>query len=86
LIIERRIQFNLIGAFALQDKIRAGVKSAVAFTRDKAEMGVRLISGDHQETANSVAVNVGIIKEDEKNGRFTTMLAEEFERMVGGFD
>ena len=76
----------MIGAFALKDKVRTGVRQAVSFTREKAEMNVRLISGDHVETASAVAENVGIIKEEEKGGRFTVMHAEDFERQIGGFD
>jgi magnesium-transporting ATPase (P-type) len=86
LVSSLRIQFNLIGAFALKDKVRSGVRQAVAFTREKAEMNVRLISGDHVETATAVARNVGIIKEEEEGGRYTVMHAQDFERMVGGFD
>ena len=76
----------MIGAFALKDKVRTGVRQAVNFTRDKAQMNVRLISGDHVETATAVAENVGIIRDDEKGGRFTVMHADDFERQIGGFD
>lgn len=55
LVQTSRIQFNLIGAFALKDKIRSKVKTAVTFSREQAMMNVRLISGDHVETATAVA-------------------------------
>ena len=74
-----RIQFNLIGAFALRDKIRKGVKEAVEFARDKANMTVRLISGDHRETATAVARKVGIIKEEERASTYIVMDADDFE-------
>lgn len=76
----------MIGAFALKDKIRTGVKQAISFTRERAMMNVRLISGDHVETATAVAESVGIIHNDEKGGRFTVMHADDFERQIGGFD
>jgi magnesium-transporting ATPase (P-type) len=86
LVQSGRIQFNLIGAFALRDKIRTGVRQAVTFARDEGNMSVRLISGDHIETASAVAEKVGIIKPTEKGGTYTVMLADEFEERIGGFD
>lgn len=41
----------MIGAFGLKDSLRPTVKSCVKFARDQAELNVRLISGDHAETA-----------------------------------
>lgn len=49
-------------------------------------MNVRLISGDHVETATAVAESVGIITQEERGGRFTVMHADDFERQIGGFD
>lgn len=49
-------------------------------------MSVRLISGDHIETASAVAEKVGIIKPTEKGGTYTVMPADEFEERIGGFD
>jgi len=76
----------LVGAFALRDNVRSGVKQAVAFAREQARMGVRLISGDHLETAKAVAQNVGIINEEEREGTYTVMHADDFESRIGGFD
>jgi len=70
----------------LRDKIRKGVREAVEFARDQGHMNVRLISGDHRETATAVAKKVGIIKADEQGGTYTVMEADEFEQMIGGFD
>ena len=66
----------MIGAFALRDKIRTGVKEAVTFARDEAGLNIRLISGDHMETATTVAKKVGIIKEEEVGGTYTVMHAD----------
>jgi Ca2+-transporting ATPase len=49
-------------------------------------MNVRLISGDHKETAEKVARDVGIISEAERGGTYTVMEADQFEQMIGGFD
>lgn len=81
LVLTGRIQFNMIGLFALKDPIRSGVKKAVHFAREEAKMGVRLISGDHVETARRVAADVGIIAEEDagSDSRYTVMDAAEFE-------
>jgi magnesium-transporting ATPase (P-type) len=55
LVTAGRLQFIMIGAFALRDKVRADVRSAVRFARDDAQMTVRMLSGDHIETATAVA-------------------------------
>lgn len=55
------MQFILLGAFGLRDPIRPGVKAAVAYARGPGHMAVRLISGDHLETATAVARKVGIL-------------------------
>lgn len=75
----------MIGAFALRDKIRKGVRQAVSLARDQGQLMVRLISGDHVETAAAVARSVGIIKPDERGGTYTVMQADDFEAKVGGF-
>jgi Ca2+-transporting ATPase len=71
-----RLGFILIGAFALRDRIRTGVRQAVSFARDQGNMSVRLISGDHIETATAVAEKVGIIKPEERGGTYTVMEAD----------
>lgn len=45
----------MIGAFALRDKIRTDVRSSVRFAREEGLMSVRMLSGDHIETATAVA-------------------------------
>ena len=42
-----------------------------------------MISGDHLETAKSVAIKAGIISETEANDRYVCMTGEEFRNAVG---
>jgi len=80
-----QLKFVLIGAFALRDKLRKGVKQAVTFCREYAEMNVRMISGDHINTARAVAEECKIIDGNDQQGGYTCMDAQEFEGLIGGF-
>jgi len=42
-----------------------------------------MVSGDHIETAKSVAIKAGIITEHEANDRYVCMTGEEFRNSVG---
>jgi len=66
----------MIGAFALRDKIREGVRAAVHFARDDGQMTVRMLSGDHMETATAVARQAGIINSADRGGTYTVMHAD----------
>ena len=74
----------MIGAFALRDPVRADVRRAVRFARDGAQMTVRMLSGDHIETATAVAREAGIIRTADARGTYTVMHAEKFEEVCGG--
>lgn len=68
-----------LGSFGLEDKVRGGVQEAIQLIRygaivgdqiDKSkgarnQVNVRMITGDHLETAIQVAVEVGILSETE---------------------
>jgi len=58
------LQINLIGAFGLQDKVRGKAKSALKHTA-QAGINVRMISGDMKRTAEAVALEAGLLKEDD---------------------
>jgi len=61
--------FTWIGAFGIKDPLRPGVIESIKYARDDCQLGVKLISGDHFETAKAVALKSGIIrpKEDIQN-------------------
>lgn len=58
---DQSIQFTFIGAFGLKDPLRENVKSVVNAVKQKGHVNVRMISGDHYETAKKVAVKAGIL-------------------------
>lgn len=71
-----------LGAFALKDPLRAGVIESIKYARDDAMLSIRLISGDHIETAKAVALKCGIIREKE-NVANAVMDGETFRKIVG---
>lgn len=72
-----------IGAIGMRDPLREGVKESIRFARDKAGLGVRLVSGDHVETARATAVASGILLPHEAAQPYAVMTGEEFRSMVG---
>jgi len=58
--------FTFIGCFGLRDPLRPKVLSCVNYARNEGKLMVRLVSGDHLETAKKVAMKAGILREEEK--------------------
>ena len=61
---EGTLKLTLIGTFGLNDPLRNKVKSCVEYAKDHAKLEVRLVSGDHVETAKAVALSTGILAPD----------------------
>ena len=80
-VLEQNLIF--IGVFALQDDLRDKVLRSVQYAR-KGNLTVRMVSGDNLETAKAVAIQAGIVTEEEASkNRYTCMTAEEFRKLVG---
>jgi magnesium-transporting ATPase (P-type) len=78
-----QLPFCYIGSFGLRDTLRPKVQSCVQYARDHAQLGIRLVSGDHIETARQVAIKAGILKPEESGKPNAVMLASEFRQRVG---
>ncbi len=76
-ILERDLTF--VGLFALHDPIREKVNKSVLYAQ-RGQINVRLVSGDHIETAKAVAVQAGIMDDPSK---YTCLTGEEFRNIVG---
>lgn len=63
--------------------MRPTVRSAVGYARDSGHMNIRLVSGDHIETATATARKAGILQESDEGSSFAVMHADDFERKVG---
>ena len=50
-----------MAAIGLKDPIRNKVKSAIKYATEQGQLSVRMVSGDHLETAKAVALKAGII-------------------------
>jgi Ca2+ transporting ATPase len=76
--------FTWIGAFAMKDQLRPNVAKCVKYARERGELSIRLVSGDHVETAKAVAIKAGILRQEESGRNFAVMTGAEFRRYVGG--
>jgi len=65
--------------------LRATVKSAVKYAKTNGHMKLRMISGDHIETARVTALKAGILEEadDQDRQEYAVMHADTFEQKVG---
>uniref|UniRef100_A0A7S3CL09 Cation-transporting P-type ATPase C-terminal domain-containing protein n=1 Tax=Strombidium rassoulzadegani TaxID=1082188 RepID=A0A7S3CL09_9SPIT len=83
-IQEGRLNFIFIGLIGLKDPIRLVVPSSIRYAQSSGNLGIRMVSGDHIETARKVALQAGIIKAAEAADPNSVMLASEFREAVGG--
>lgn len=83
---ENLINFTFIGAFGLKDNLRPNVKSVVNAVKQKGHVNVRMISGDHYETAKRVAYKAGILSDADLQNQNCVMDAQDFRNLVGGLD
>lgn len=69
-----------LGLVAIYDPPRPESEIAVAQAH-AAGIEVHMLTGDHPTTASAIAVDIGIIPEDDPQGDETVMTAQQFEAM-----
>lgn len=81
---------TLIAIVGIEDPLRDGVKEAVKLCQ-KAGITVRMVTGDDIDYAKSIAIQAGILKEEEADitneehyNPYACMLGSDFEKIVGG--
>jgi len=81
---ENAMNLTFVGAFALKDPLRDKVKSCVTYARENSCINVRLVSGDHINTATAYAYKSGVLKSEEVDaGEYVIMTGEDFRNAVG---
>lgn len=81
-LASRTITLTHVGVFGMKDPLRARVHSCVKYAREHAKLNVRLVSGDHIETAKAVAIKTGILLPEEAGAQYAIMTGEEFRNDV----
>jgi magnesium-transporting ATPase (P-type) len=86
-----------IGTFGLEDPLREEVIDSVWLIRcgcvvsefergeQRDQVNVRMLSGDHVETCRAVAVQSGVITEEESNEPGVVITGDEFREEIGGY-
>jgi len=64
--------------FGLKDPLRPTVQSCVKYARVHGHINVRMVSGDHIETAKQIAKQAGILKKEDEGRDYSVLLASEF--------
>ena len=80
------LQLTFLGAFGLRDPLRPKVQSCIKYAKEHGELGVRLVSGDHLETARTVATKAGILTPADFGRAYSVCSAEDFRAAVGGLE
>lgn len=91
-LYSEELPLTFIGAFGLRDQLRPKVPSCIRYATAQREngqpgpLGVRLVSGDHFETAKAVALKAGILRAEESGRTYAVMHASTFRATVGQID
>ena len=67
----------------MRDKNRPTVKSGIKYAIEDGKMNVRMISGDHKDTCQVVALKAGIIKQDDLENENTIITSQRLEQICG---
>jgi Ca2+ transporting ATPase len=67
----------------MKDPLRQNVTKCVKYAREQGGLSIRLISGDHVETAKAVAIKAGILRPEEAGRSYAVMTGEQFRDFVG---
>jgi Ca2+-transporting ATPase len=78
--VEKDLTFVI--AFGIEDRLRPGVFDSIK-NLGEAKINVRMISGDNLDTACRVAVNAGIIKENQISQEDVCMTGEKLFEHIG---
>mmetsp|Transcript_14890 Transcript_14890/g.25363 ORF Transcript_14890/g.25363 Transcript_14890/m.25363 type:complete len:791 (+) Transcript_14890:874-3246(+) len=81
-----------LGTFAMEDQIRSNVKESIKLIKygsteaqGKNQVNVRIITGDHIETAKATAIELGIITHEEANLNGYAITGEQFREALGPY-
>ena len=61
----------------MKDPLRPNVSKCVKYARDQGHLSIRLISGDHIETAKQVAIKAGILRPEEAGRSYAVMTGRQ---------
>jgi magnesium-transporting ATPase (P-type) len=76
-------QLTFVALIAMKDDLRNKVLGSVHYAR-RAGITVRLVSGDHLETAVATAITAGILTAEDAKKTNVCLSGEEFRKIVGG--
>jgi Ca2+ transporting ATPase len=75
----------LLAIVGIQDPLREGIPEAIGRCK-RAGVTVRMVTGDHINTAKAIAINAGILNRNEINQKYACMDGKTFREEVGGLE
>jgi Ca2+ transporting ATPase len=76
-------QMTVIGIYALMDPLREEIVESAIKCR-KAGINIRMVTGDNMDTAKAIALNAGILTEEEAQHEYSVMDGKTFREICGG--
>jgi magnesium-transporting ATPase (P-type) len=73
----------MICLFGLKDPLRPEIKDAVIKCH-AAGINIRMVTGDNIETATAIAIEAGIVKEEDVKRKYVCMTGKQFREECGG--
>lgn len=91
---ELETDFIYLGTFGLSDPLRENIRQSIQYIKygqeeensfDGNQVNIRMVSGDHIECAKYVALQSGIIKEEEFSQSGVFMTGDKFREEIGDY-
>jgi magnesium-transporting ATPase (P-type) len=80
---DAKFEFCFVGLVGLVDNVRPSVPLVVRASRESGSLNVRMVTGDHVNTAKKIAKDCRILGSLERNNEFAVMTGEQFREQVG---
>lgn len=80
-VLEKNL--TIVGIYALQDPLRDEIVDSVQQCR-VAGINIRMVTGDNLDTAKAIAIDAGIVRAEDANGKYVCMEGKEFRELCGG--
>jgi len=79
-----KLPLTFIGAFGMKDPRRDNIKSCMKYAKEQGGINIRMVSGDHIDTAKVMALKTGILSPEQADHPNAVMTGEQFRNKVGG--
>ena len=77
-LADGKFEFTFVGLVGMVDNVRPSVPLVVRASKESGSLNVRMVTGDHVNTAKKVAKDCRILTSLDRNNDFAVMTGEQF--------